>query len=97
MTRKHERPGLAGTKGAVDGNMSYCHSTAPICPDQAQAPIVSSLLWGWPQVLAAVGIPRRTLERELAAGRFVRPVLRIGRRPYWSPGHVRRWAAGEQA
>ena len=59
-----------------------------------KAPAVERLLWGWPEVLSATGICRRTLERELSAGRFPRPVLRVGRRPYWKPADVIRWAEG---
>jgi hypothetical protein len=40
------------------------------------------LLWGWPVVLAKTTIPRRTLEREIAAGRFPKPIRRVGRRPF---------------
>ena len=52
------------------------------------------LLWGWPQVLAKTTIPRRTLEREIAAGRFPKPIRRVGRRPFWRPLDVIRWAQG---
>ena len=31
------------------------------------------LLWDWDAVLNALGIPKRTLQRELSAGRFVKP------------------------
>jgi predicted DNA-binding transcriptional regulator AlpA len=55
------------------------------------------LLWGWPEVVGSTGIPRRTLERELAAGRFPGPIKRVGRRPFWKPGDVIAWAAGATA
>lgn len=58
------------------------------------APSPGRLLWGWPEVIDATGIPRRTLERELSAGRFPRPVKRVGRRPYWRPSDVAAWAEG---
>ena len=89
---KDERPWLEGAKGAVGNDAEQHHSTAQ--PGPGQAPIVPRLLWGWPEVIAATGIPRRTLEREIAAGRFVRPVRRVGRRPFWTPAEVRRWAEG---
>jgi predicted DNA-binding transcriptional regulator AlpA len=54
------------------------------------------LLWGWPEVLAATGINRRTLERELSASRFPAPIRRVGRRPYWRPADVARWAGGDR-
>jgi predicted DNA-binding transcriptional regulator AlpA len=61
---------------------------------EAPGPAVERLLWGWPEVLTTTGIPRRTLEREIAAGRFPKPVHRVGRRPFWRPGDVRQWAEG---
>jgi predicted DNA-binding transcriptional regulator AlpA len=51
-------------------------------------------LWGWPQIRDATGIPRRTLEREIAAGRFPKPVRYVGRRPYWRVDDVQRWIEG---
>jgi predicted DNA-binding transcriptional regulator AlpA len=65
-------------------------STAtPVAP-----PSVVRLLWGWPDVISSTGIPRRTLERELAAGRFPEPIKRVGRRPFWRPADVIAWAGG---
>jgi hypothetical protein len=65
-------------------------STGP-CPEQGQVP---RLLWSWVDILGATGVPRRTLERELAAGRFPRPIRRVGRRPFWRPLDVAKWAEG---
>jgi predicted DNA-binding transcriptional regulator AlpA len=61
---------------------------------EAAGPAVERLLWGWPQVLAATGIPRRTLEREIAAGRFPKPIRRVGRRPFFKPTEIIRWSEG---
>jgi predicted DNA-binding transcriptional regulator AlpA len=61
---------------------------------EAPGPAVERLLWGWPQVLGATGIPRRTLEREIAAGRFPRPVRRVGRRPFFKPADIIHWSEG---
>jgi hypothetical protein len=58
-----------------------------------EAATVGRLLWGWPEIQAATGLPRRTLERELHRG-FPRPVRRVGRRPYWKPEDVVAWAQG---
>jgi len=63
----------------------------------APGPAVERLLWGWPEVLAATGIPRRTLERALSAGRFPRPSRKCGRRPFWRPVDVIPWAQGGRA
>jgi predicted DNA-binding transcriptional regulator AlpA len=68
---------------------------AAVPPPEAPGPeAVRRLLWGWPEVGAATGIPRRTLEREIAAGRFPNPVKRVGRRPFWRPADVISWAQG---
>jgi predicted DNA-binding transcriptional regulator AlpA len=56
--------------------------------------VVPRLLWGWPEIPSMTGIPRSTLERLLAAGKFPKPVLRVGRRPFWKPADVIRWAEG---
>ena len=61
---------------------------------EAPGPAVERLLWGWPEVLAATGIPRRTLEREIAAGRFPKPIRRVGRRPFFKPIDIIRWSGG---
>ncbi len=61
---------------------------------EAPGPAVERLLWGWPEVLTATGILRRTLEREIAAGRFPRPVRRVGRRPFFKPADIVRWSEG---
>jgi hypothetical protein len=61
-------------------------------PELADA--VEPLLWGWPQLLTRIPASRRVLERELAAGRFPRPIKHIGRRPMWRPADVIRWAEG---
>jgi predicted DNA-binding transcriptional regulator AlpA len=63
-------------------------------PDILTIPPGELLLWGWPELLAFVPIPRRTLEQELSAGKFPKPVKRVGRRPFWRPGDVRQWAEG---
>jgi predicted DNA-binding transcriptional regulator AlpA len=69
-------------------------TTAPAEPLQATGPDIPRLLWGWPQILSATGVPRRTLEREIVARRFPEPVKRIGRRPFWRPSDVVAWAQG---
>jgi predicted DNA-binding transcriptional regulator AlpA len=58
------------------------------------APSVQRLLWGWPEIVSATGIPRRTLEREISGRRFPPPIKRIGRRPFWRPADVIAWAEG---
>jgi predicted DNA-binding transcriptional regulator AlpA len=49
------------------------------------------LTWRLEDICRALGISRRSLERERSAGRFPRPDLRIGRMPLWAPETIRRW------
>lgn len=69
-------------------------ATRAATPSNPAADRPAKLLWGWPDVLAATGVGRRVLERQLAIGAFPRPVRRIGKRPYWRPDDIRKWAAG---
>lgn len=43
------------------------------------------------EVATALGISRRLIERERAAGRFPAPDLIIGRTPLWRPETIRAW------
>jgi len=40
------------------------------------------------------GVSRRTIERQLAAGRFPKPDQKMGKIPLWSLQKLRRWAEG---
>ncbi len=64
-------------------------------PNEHQAEAADCLLWGWPAILAKTNVPRRTLEREIVAGRFPKPIRRVGRRPFWRPLDVILWAQGD--
>ena len=39
----------------------------------------------------ALGVSRRTLERERSAGRFPKPDPTVGRMPLWRPETIREW------
>jgi predicted DNA-binding transcriptional regulator AlpA len=54
---------------------------------------VPLLLWGWPEIKQATGLPERTLNRLMHRG-FPKPVRRVGRRPFWRPADVIAWAEG---
>jgi predicted DNA-binding transcriptional regulator AlpA len=43
------------------------------------------------ELAKALGISRRTLERERSAGRFPMPDFKIGKAPLWRPGTVQAW------
>jgi predicted DNA-binding transcriptional regulator AlpA len=49
------------------------------------------LAWRLEQIAKALGISRRALERERAAGRFPKPDKVIGRMPLWRPETVKAW------
>jgi predicted DNA-binding transcriptional regulator AlpA len=78
---------------AASGPTPLPDGVVPISDPPTALP-VPRLLWGWPENVHATGIPRRTLERELSAGRFPKPIKRVGRRPYWRPADVIAWAEG---
>jgi predicted DNA-binding transcriptional regulator AlpA len=43
------------------------------------------------ELAAALGVSRRTIERERSARRFPPPDLHIGKAPLWKPETIRRW------
>ncbi len=45
-------------------------------------------------VVEALGVSRRTIERERSAGRFPMPDLHVGKMPLWKPETIRRWIDG---
>jgi hypothetical protein len=52
-------------------------------------PSVDRMALRFDEVAASLGVSRRLLERELAAGRFVKPDVYIGRVPLWRVENVR--------
>lgn len=67
-----------------------CQETAP---EPAGRPAVDRLTYRLDDLAAALGVSRRTLERERSAGRLPRPDLRIGRAPLWRVETIREWLA----
>ncbi len=63
---------------------------APAVAPLAELP----LTWCLSAVAKALGVSRRVLERERAAGRFPPPDLTIGRTPLWRVETIRRWVEG---
>jgi len=74
---KHERP-QPEARGVVNGPRQD-HSTP------------SRLTLRADEVAASLGISRRSLQRELAAGRFPRADLHVGKMPLWRPATVTTW------
>jgi predicted DNA-binding transcriptional regulator AlpA len=67
----------------------------PPQPDSPAQPLrADRLLIRLDEVATALGISRRTLERERSAGRFPRPDKIIGRMPLWRPGTIEVWVEG---
>jgi predicted DNA-binding transcriptional regulator AlpA len=52
------------------------------------------LTWRLADVVKALGVSRRTIERERSAGRFPRPDRIMGRAPLWMPETIRAWVEG---
>ena len=53
--------------------------------------LVERLTYRLDELAAALGVSRRTLERERSAGRLPRPDLHIGRAPLWRCETIREW------
>jgi predicted DNA-binding transcriptional regulator AlpA len=58
---------------------------------QSKVALPARLTWRKADLAAAIGISERTIERELSAGRFPRPDLKVGKMPLWTPETIRRW------
>ena len=54
-------------------------------------PIDCRLTLGLREIALLTGLSRRLIEREMAAGRFPRPDVRVGRRTLWKPDTVKTW------
>jgi hypothetical protein len=52
-------------------------------------PIKDRLLWDLDAIAALLGVSRRFLERERAAGRMPKPDVRLGRRLLWKPSTIK--------
>jgi predicted site-specific integrase-resolvase len=61
------------------------------------APPVQRLTWRIDDIVRALGISRRTFERERSAGRIPPPDLHVGKMPLWKPATIQAWidAAGK--
>ena len=67
--------------------------TRPARPKPAR-PVIERLTYRLDELAAALGVSRRTLERERSAGRLPRPDLHIGRAPMWRRETIARWLEG---
>ena len=47
------------------------------------------------ELATALGISRRTVERERSSGRFPKADLHIGKMPLWKPETIRAWIDGD--
>jgi predicted DNA-binding transcriptional regulator AlpA len=87
MPHKHTRCAAGGIQNppAADGE----HRTS--------TPEIDRLAYRLAELAEALGVSRRTLERERSAGRFPPPDLRIGKAPLWRPGTVQAWIEDQSA
>lgn len=56
--------------------------------------VIERMTWRIEDIVKALGVSRRAIERERSAGRFPRPDLTIGRMPLWRPETISRWLEG---
>lgn len=82
----HSAP-VTGPTGQPEPRKPAAATGRPVAP-------VERLALRLDEVAAALGVGRRTLERERSAGRFPAPDLSIGKAPLWSPETIRRWVEG---
>jgi predicted DNA-binding transcriptional regulator AlpA len=47
------------------------------------------------EIATAIGVSRRTIERERSAGRFPAPDRMIGRAPLWRPSTLEAWLSDQ--
>ena len=76
--------------GAASG--ARLHPTADDAMNSADVP--NRLTYRIAEVAIMLGVSRRTIERELSAGRFPRADVRVGKSPLWSRETLTRWIAG---
>ncbi|WP_435009927.1 helix-turn-helix transcriptional regulator [Tundrisphaera lichenicola] len=46
------------------------------------------------ELAKAIGVSRRTIERERSAGRFPAPDIKVGKAPLWKPETILKWIDG---
>ena len=66
----------------------------PMKPQAESFPVPDRITYRLAELSKALGVSRRTLERERSAGRFPPPDLTIGKLPLWRVETVRRWVEG---
>jgi hypothetical protein len=55
---------------------------------------VDRLTYRLDEIAVALGVSRRSIEREKSAGRLPRPDLHVGKMPLWRVETIRRWVEG---
>lgn len=58
---------------------------------------IEPMQFGWPELVIATAMPRRTIEKLISSGEFPRPTRYVGKRPYWLPSVVRQWVEGGES
>jgi predicted DNA-binding transcriptional regulator AlpA len=65
-----------------------------ISAEEPTRPPVDRLALRLDEVAEAIGVSRRTIERERSAGRFPKPDRVIGKLSIWSVETIRKWVEG---
>jgi hypothetical protein len=105
MKRAKERPRGDEPEAAVDDQNGRSNSTppthalvGPVEPHTGRAvPIRDRLLWSLDDVAALMGVSRRLLECQRAAGKMPQCDVRIGRRALWRPATIASWLDSQAA
>jgi hypothetical protein len=79
-----------GSNGSVDTAAVTRPTLAVAFEPPSTVPLKDRLTLSLADIAALTGLSRRLLERELAAGRWPKPDLRVGRRCLWRQNSVRR-------
>ena len=54
---------------------------------------IERLTYRFAELALALGVSKRTLERQRGSGKLLKPSIRIGKTPLWFREHVRDWLA----
>ena len=87
------RHGIPVPPGSEEHRLSITTETSTEPTSRPIPPGIEALTYRLADLPRALGVSRRTIEGERAAGRFPRPDLKMGRIPLWRRQTIDRWLA----